>query len=147
MSLELLFKAAPATAIPKSNTKAYRLLVMLLSGELPEVHLLISLGGNCRSPLQALMNGTHDYWNIIPVYDHKHRIIARKLDPRHLSGDPMLDARARAERRYDLANDSLKQSIQEQARVNKAFAELIDAEANLLELQKENASEDNFEGE
>lgn len=122
MSLQQLFKTAPACAIPKTNTKAYRLLALLAKGEpVPEVHILIELGGNNRSQLQALKSKRCGYWNLIPEYNDKGIIISRTLDTRHLSGDPMLDARARSERRLELANESLRLSINEQARANKAF--------------------------
>lgn len=136
----LLLKTAPPTVIPKTNTKAYRLLVLLAKGEpVPEVSILIELGANFRSQLQTLRNDTYGYWNIIPEFDGKGIIINRRLDPRHLSADSMLDARARAERRLELANESLKQSLNEQARTNKAFAELIEAEAHFYGLGIENA--------
>lgn len=139
MSLQLLIKTAPASAIPKANTKAYRLLALLANGEpVPEVHILIELGGNCRSQLQALKNDTYGHWNILPEYSDKGIIVSRRLDPRHLSGDPMLDARARAERRIELARESLAQSIHEKARTDKAMAELSKAEDHLLGLESEN---------
>lgn len=140
MSFLQLIKTAPASAIPKTNTKAYRLLALLAKGyPVPEVHILIELGGNNRSQLQELRNSRYEYWNIINERNDKGRIISRRLDPRHLSDDTKLDARARAERRLQLANVSFKQAVTEQARAEKAHAELGDAEAHLNELQKENA--------
>lgn len=140
MSLLLLLKTAPASAIPHVNSKSYKLLALLAKGDpVPEVHILIELGGNNRSQLQALKGEQYEYWNIINERNDKGIIVSRSLDPRHVSGNPKLDARARAERRLQLASDSLKQAINEQARASKAFAEWSEAEAHLEALQKENA--------
>lgn len=111
-----------------------------------EVHILIEFGGNNRSQLQALKGKRYGYWNLIPEYNDKGIITSRSLDPRHLSGDTKLDARARSERRLELANESLRLSINEQARANKAFAELIAAKTHFYELEKENAPEVNSKG-
>ncbi len=139
MSLQQLFKTVPAYTIPKLGTKAYRLLVLLADGNaVNNEHILNSLGGNYRSQLQALQNKRYGFWNIIAEYDDKGIIVSRKLDPRHLSGEPKLDARARAERRVELAKESLEQSIHEKARVSKARAELSEAEDHLLGLESEN---------
>jgi hypothetical protein len=139
MSFQLLLKTSPVSAIPKANTKAYRLLALLANGKpVPEIHILIELGGNCRSQLQALKNDTYGHWNIIPEFDDKGIIVSRRLDPRHLSGDPMLDARARAERRVELKRESLTLSIHEKARTSKARAELSEAEDHLLGLESGN---------
>ncbi len=136
MSLQQLIKTVPQSAIPKTNTKAYRLLLLLSTGEeVMEEQILLELGGNCRSQLQALQNATYDHWNIIPIHNDKRLIVGRKLDPRHLSGNPKLDERARAERRMALAGTSLIQAVHEAARTPKARAALIDAEDYLLSLE------------
>lgn len=139
MSLQQIFKSVPSNVIPKTNSKSYRLLALLANGEVANVELICSeVGINCRSPLQQLMGKGYGFWNIIPVCDDKGLIVGRKLDPRHLSEDPKLDARARAERRVVLARESLGQSIHEKARFSKAMTELSEAEEHLLSLESEN---------
>ncbi|MEL4279169.1 MULTISPECIES: hypothetical protein [Shewanella] len=139
MSLQQIFKTVPSNVIPKTNSKSYRLLALLANGEVANVELICyEVGINCRSPLQQLMGKRYGFWNIIPVCDDKGLIVGRKLDPRHLSEEPKLDARARAERRVELARESLGQSIHEKARVRKARAELSEAEEHLLSLESEN---------
>ncbi|MGL4712714.1 MAG: hypothetical protein ACRCWP_09195 [Shewanella sp.] len=134
-----LLQTAPANSIPRSDTRAYKLLALLASGEpVPEARILADLGWHYRSPLQRLMKGACEFWNIIPVYDDKGVIEARRLDCRHLSGDPMLDARARAERRLELARMSFAQSIHEKARTGKASAELAEADEHLKSLNSGN---------
>lgn len=139
MSLQQIFKTVPSNTISKINTKTYRLLNLLARGvEVAVVRILHELGGNYRSQLQALQNATYGHWNIIPIHNDKRLIVGYKLDPRHLSEDPKLDARARAERRVVLARESLGQSIHEKARFSKAMTELSEAEEHLLSLESEN---------
>lgn len=140
MSLLLLLKTAPASAIPHVNSKSYKLLALLAKGDLvPEIHILDALGGNYRSQIQALKGKRYEFWRIQPVYDDEGIIVGRILDKQHLSGDARQDAKARALRRLELAQESLEQSNQGQARAEKAHAELVEAGTHFLELERENA--------
>lgn len=123
---------APAHTIPKPNTKAYRILRVLVDGPVSEDELLQIAGKHYRSPLQQLMNEKHGWLFIHEDTDEKGVIVSRFLDSRHLSGDWTLDAQARAERRVALKEDSANKAEVAAERVKKAIRELIKAE-NLLE--------------
>ncbi|CCK75263.1 hypothetical protein OLEAN_C10870 [Oleispira antarctica RB-8] len=89
----------PCSAIPRLETQAHSVLLMLLEGNKKTSELAIGLGGkNPRSGLQSLMNDTHNYWNIINVGIEGSNEAFYKIDPRHLSSNPELDKQARTER-------------------------------------------------
>ena len=125
-----ILKAAPLEAIPKQFSYSYLYLKLLIQEQLCESIFLSEkkalevLGKDPRSARQRLMNEASNFWNIIPVYDDKGLIIGRKLDPRHLSGDPELDQAARRERQKQLRVISHKQAVQGRKREPKAFTEM-----------------------
>lgn len=140
MSLQQLIKTTPAIAFPKANRNPYKLLMLLSSGAvITEDQIASAIGRNYRSALQSLMNEKYYFWNILPQYNDKGLIYGRKLDPRHLSEDPRLDAKARAERRLQLAQDSLKIAVNGNRAIAMALFEVEDAMAHLVEVLKENA--------
>lgn len=103
--------------IPKLGTQARALLDMLwCNPELSIKQIENKFGINARSPLQLLM-GQKYHWLIHPIFDpDTGKIIARKLDDRHLTGDPKYDFKARLERRIKLTSDSRKQASRERKR-------------------------------
>lgn len=118
---------APDRAFPKLNSKARMLLALLLRDEfVTEEDICRQFGSNCRSSIQTL-EGKRYCWRIINLLDERGEIIARKLDDRHKSGDPRLDAQARHERLVELRTKSAIQAAREKRRAAIARAELADA--------------------
>jgi hypothetical protein len=136
-----ILRAAPPIAIPKSDTQPYLYLLMLSRGMVYESELREIFVGNQRSPLQALQGDDYHNWLINPIYDDNGKIIGRELDPRHFSGDPLLDNLARAQRRKDLKKISHKVAKQGRKREPRAEEELREAEINYTE-QFGNAAND-----
>ncbi|MCE0557408.1 hypothetical protein [Motilimonas sp. E26] len=134
---------APDKAIPKPKAQAYKYLSALINNdEVSELDLLIMFKGSQRAPLQKLEGDRHEYWNIIPIKKNG-VIVARKLDPRHKSGCPNLDAEARQERKVELREVSRKQAESESKRLPKAIVQYEQAveEASQLPLSKQAESE------
>ena len=118
---------APEWAFPRDKTKASEMLALLLCKEsVTEKELCRLFGHNYRSTIQTL-EGDRYCWRIVNVLDEKGAIIARKLDDRHKSGDPRLDAQARYERLVELKAKSAAQAKREGRREPKAWADLHDA--------------------
>lgn len=118
---------APDRAFPRLNSEARMLLALLLRDEfVTEEDICRQFGSNCRSPIQTL-EGKRYCWRIINLLDERGEIIARKLDDRHKSGDPRLDAQARHERLVELRTKSAIQAAREKRRAAIARAELADA--------------------
>ncbi|MFM5469166.1 hypothetical protein [Aeromonas sp. R1-2] len=131
--------AAPASAYPKKNTRARLLLTMLLDGqEVPEKELCRRLGHTYRSAIQ-LLEGARYQWRIINVINDEGIITARKLDPRHLTGCPTDDGRARLERLNELREKSHQRALSENQRLERAALELRHANERLAQFEKENA--------
>lgn len=119
MTIENIFKA-PSDAIPKPNTQAYELLMMLAEKDVvPELDLMLKFNGNQRSPLQALGKDGYRFWLVHPV-EENNVIIGRQLDWRHKSGDWELDQQAREERMKKFKRDSYLQAVSETKRLPKA---------------------------
>lgn len=120
--------------IPKPNTQAYQLLLLLLErDQVPEAELTRLFNGRQRSPLQTL-GGDRFYWKVINHRNNKGVIFARSLDPRHKTGSKLDDAKARAERKKAYKEDSHKQATQGRLREPKAFNQSITAKQELFEL-------------
>ncbi|AUV15561.1 MULTISPECIES: hypothetical protein [Aeromonas] len=133
--------AAPAAAYPRKNTRTRLLLTLLLDGrEVPEAELCRKLGHTYRSAIQRL-EGERYCWRIINVLDDEGLIIARKLDPRHLTECHIDDARARLERLNELKDKSHRQAMRERQRAARSALELQHAKERLEQFEKENAPE------
>ena len=131
--------AAPADAYPRNNSRARLLLTLLLDGrEVPEAELCRKLGHTYRSAIQRLA-GDRYCWRIINVLDDEGLISARKLDPRHLTGCPTDDGRARLERLNELKAVSHQQAMRERQRAAKSALELQHAKERLVRFEQENA--------
>jgi hypothetical protein len=129
---KLLF-TAPEGAMPKPGTQAHKLLSKLEYGHaIPEMELAFLFNSNQRSAIQDLGSDSLQNWNILPIEDESGKIVARQLDPRHLSGDPILDLEARRERRLLLKKRSHKQAHQGRVREPKAYKELNEVESEML---------------
>jgi hypothetical protein len=127
-----IFKTAPATAIPNVNTQAYKALCLLATNRLiPTKEELLNKQLSCtRSAINSLMTESHGCWNIINVTKKgSTKILARMLDPRHISGDPQQDAAARRERLKNYKSASHKEAKQGRIREFKAFSEMTEAQA------------------
>ncbi|MBB1307039.1 hypothetical protein [Pseudoalteromonas sp. SR43-5] len=130
--------------IPKLNSQAYKLLLLLLSNdEVCECDLTQIFSGRQRSPLQSLGGDTY-CWNIINHTNDKGVIFARSLDPRHKSGSKLDDAKARAERKSEYKRDSHKLAKQGRLRESKAFIESISARSELANLVSNAANDDYY---
>ncbi|UOB72484.1 hypothetical protein [Pseudoalteromonas sp. APM04] len=130
--------------IPKPNTQAYKLLLLLLErGKVSEAELTHIFSGRQRSPLQSLGGDTY-CWNIINHTNDKGVIFARSLDPRHKSGSKLDDAKARAERKSEYKRDSHKLAKQGRLREPKAFIESISAKSELANLVSNAANDDYY---
>ena len=120
-------RSGHSCAFPRDNTKASRMLALLLHKEsVTEKELCRRFGHNYRSTIQTL-EGDRYCWRIVNVLDEKGEIVARKLDDRHKSGDPRLDAQARYERLVELKAKSAAQAKREGRREPKAWADLHNA--------------------
>jgi len=130
--------------IPKPNSQAYQLLLLLLEREeVPEAELNRLFNGRQRSPLQTL-GGDGFYWKIINHKNDKGVITARSLDPRHKTGSELDDEKARAERKKAYKEDSHKLAKQGRLRESKAFNQSITAKQELFKLIGKAANDDNF---
>ncbi|CCQ09297.1 hypothetical protein PALB_1340 [Pseudoalteromonas luteoviolacea B = ATCC 29581] len=119
-----LVKAAPMEYIPKVGTQAHKLLTVLaVDGTAKRAELALDplFGENLRSPLQKLEGDQFGHWLIHKVDG------VLTLDPKHLSGDPELDAAARRERRSKLKDKSHKDAVNGRKREPKAFEESTEA--------------------
>ncbi|WP_429149789.1 hypothetical protein [Aeromonas veronii] len=115
---------APSWSFPRLNTQSYMMLTLLLTGEvIAETEICRIFGHNYRSVIQSL-GGRRYCWRIENVLDAKGDIAGRKLDPRHLSGVPYQDIKARLERAVELKKKSANQAFREKRRAVKAGAEL-----------------------
>jgi hypothetical protein len=93
-------------AIPRIETQAHTVIIMLLKADCSTSNLTIGLGGkNPRSALQSLMNEDHDCWNIINAGIQGSNEGFYRLDPRHRSNNPDLDRQARNERHLSLREE------------------------------------------
>ncbi|MDF2413045.1 hypothetical protein [Aeromonas sp. 1HA1] len=129
----MINNCAPALAFPRLNCKARMVLALLLRDEsVTEKELCRQFGHNYRSLLQRL-EGDRYLWRIINVLGADGKILARKLDDRHKSGDLRLDAQARHERRVELRTKSAAQAINEAQRAARASVEKLEA-IELLEV-------------
>jgi hypothetical protein len=109
----------PSSAIPRLGTQAHSVLLMLLEGNHKTSELSLGLCGESpRSDLQSLMNETCNYWNIINIDIEGSSKGFYKLDPRHLSNDPVLNKQARIERFSTLLKE---QKDNNQQGANKLF--------------------------
>ncbi|KKL89484.1 hypothetical protein LCGC14_1914240 [marine sediment metagenome] len=130
--------------IPKPNSQAYKLLLLLLdNNEVSEAELTRIFNGRQRSPIQSL-GGDKYCWNIINHTNDKGVIFARSLDPRHKSGSTLHDAKARAERKSEYQQDSHKLAKQGRIRESKAFLESIRAKSELADLVSDAANDDYY---
>lgn len=130
--------------IPKPNSQAYQLLLLLLeSDEVLEAELTRIFNGRQRSPIQTL-GGDKYCWNIINHTNDKGVIISRSLDPRHKSSSKLDDAKARAERKNEYKQDSHKLAKQGRIRESKAFIESIRAKSELADLVSNAANDDYY---
>lgn len=121
-----VFSAVPLEAIPKSNTKAYRLLLILADGKEHDRNRLILdplLGESMRSALQDLRGDKLLHWLIHSSVCKRTGAKTIQLDPRHLSGDTEQDAEARRERRKQLKEVSAKGATQGRIREPRALRE------------------------
>ncbi|VFB08635.1 Uncharacterised protein [Aeromonas salmonicida] len=131
--------AAPTDSYLRKNSRARFLLTLLLDGrEVPEAELCRKLGHTYRSAIQRLA-GDRYCWQIINVLDDEGLISARKLDPRHLTGCPTDDGRARLERLNELKAVSHQQAIRERQRAAESALELQHAKELLVRFEQENA--------
>ena len=118
---------APDRAFPRPNSEARMMLAVLLRDEsVAETELCRLFGHNYRSAIQTL-EGERYQWRIINLPGADGKTVARKLDDRHKSGDPRLDAQARLERLVELRIKSDTQAAREKRRAAIARAELADA--------------------
>ncbi|WP_417667646.1 hypothetical protein [Pseudidiomarina sp.] len=123
------FQGISSEYIPAQGCKAHILINMLTDTEvLTEQAILNQIGSNYRSPLQQLEGDRYGHWLIIRC-EHKGQK-AFALDPRHKSGDPLQDRKARAERWVSLKKVSLKQATTETERCPRAKRELQEALEN-----------------
>lgn len=130
--------------IPKLNSQAYKLLLLLLeNNKVLECELTHIFSGRQRSPLQSLGGDTY-CWNIINHTNDKGVIFARSLDPRHKSGSKLDDAKARAERKSEYKRDSHKLAKQGRLRESKAFIESVNAKSELANLVSNAANDDYY---
>lgn len=126
MSIETIL-GAPQQMIPRVETQAYDLLMLLAEREsVSEYELMLKFGGRQRSPLQYLSGDKYGYWLIHAIKDEKGVITARKLDDRHKSGIWSLDQQAREERKRELKKDSFFQALNETVRLPKARKEYLE---------------------
>ncbi|HDN9015619.1 TPA: hypothetical protein P2I01_002496 [Aeromonas salmonicida] len=131
---------APEWAFPRLNSKARLLLALLLRDEfVAEKELCRQFGHNYRAAIQRI-EGDRYLWRIINVLGADGAIVARKLDDRHKSGDPRLDAQARHERLVELRTKSAAQAAREKRRAAIARAELVEA---IERLEAFNAANEN----
>jgi hypothetical protein len=85
---DLHFSNFPANALPKSNTKAYRLMSYLVDGKKHDRNKLILdplLGESMRSALQDLRGDKLSHWLIHSSVCEHTGAKAIQLDPRHFS--------------------------------------------------------------
>ena len=130
--------------IPKPNSQAYKLLLLLLdNNEISEAELTRIFNGRQRSPIQIL-GGDKYCWNIINHTNDKGVIFARSLDPRHKSCSKLDDAKARAERKIEYKQDSYKLAKQGRIRESKAFIESVSARSELANLVSNAANDDYY---
>ncbi len=127
--MDLLFY--PEKAIPRIGTQPRQYIDLLMLGPVKEVDAMLMFNSNQRSPIQALRGDDHEYWMIHSILDEKGRIVSRELDWRHLSGDKVLDAQARLERKKKLKELSCKEAVQGHKRMPKAIADRDNAEEEL----------------
>jgi hypothetical protein len=144
--LILLFSSAPLKAIPKANTKTYKLLSWLSDGKEQDRSKLILdpiLGESMRCALQDLRGDKLLNWLIHSSVCEQTGAKTIQLDPRHLSGDIEQDAEARRERRKQLKEVSAKQATQGRLREPKALRERGLAQAEYFKSLGDAANDEN----
>ena len=142
-----LLSNAPVKAIPKSNTKAFRLLSILIDGEKHDRNRLILdplLGESMRSALQDLRGDKLLHWLIHSDVCKRTGAKIIQLDPRHLSGDIEEDAVARRERRKQLKEVSAKEAMHGRIREARAIREMSAAQADYFKSLGNAANEASF---
>lgn len=131
--------AAPEWAFPEPDSKAHKLLMLMADGEPVSEDLMArEVGKHWGRAIQTLRDERH-LWRLIPILDPSGLIKARRLDPRHLSGCPNQDHRARAERGAELARLSHKDAMDGHARLPRAIRTLEERRRELAELVKQDA--------
>jgi hypothetical protein len=141
------FSAVPLEAIPKLNTKAYRLLLILADGIEHDRNRLILdplLGESMRSALQDLRGDKLLNWLIHSGICGQTGARTILIDPRHLSGDEEQDAAARRERRKQLKEVSAKEAKQGRIREPKAVREMSVAQAEYFKSLGNAANDPSF---
>jgi hypothetical protein len=137
---------APNEAIPKSNTKAYHLLLWLIDGKEHDRNKLILdplLGESLRSALQDLRGDKLSHWLIYSSVCDRTGARTIQLDPRHLTGSIEQDAEARRERRKQFKEVSAKQAKQGRIRESRAVREMSDAQAEYFKSLGKAANDEN----
>jgi hypothetical protein len=140
--MDLLF--FPEKAIPLIGTQPRQYFDLILQGPVTELDAMIMFKGNQRSPIQALRGDDYGHWMLNSILDEKGRIYSRELDWRHLSGDQILDAQARRERRKQLKEISAKEAKQGRVREAKAIQEREEAQAEYFKSLGDAANEATF---
>jgi hypothetical protein len=120
----------PCLTIPKLETQAHTVLMMLMEECHSTSSLTIALGGKSpRSALQSLMNDDYGFWNIINIGITGSKEGFYKLDPRHLSNDPKLDNQARIERFLALLEEQKDRNQNGASKLFKSIEACEEAEA------------------
>ena len=126
------YSCLPDWAFPQLKTRPREMLACLLGEKvIAESELCHRFGHNYRSAIQIL-EGKRYCWRIENVLDEKGVIVGRKLDSRHLSGDPRL------ERAVELKQKSAEQAFREKRRASIARVELDIAMEQLAAFDVEN---------
>jgi hypothetical protein len=145
-TLSPIYASAPNTAFPDIKYPAFRMLLDFSSGELVPITYLVEVyTHNFRSPLQQLEGDNFENWLIHRIKDDRSVIIGLKLDWRHLSGDPKLDAAARRERKKELKKDSLREAQLGKKREPKALCEFLEAKQEYFEALGEAANDSSID--
>jgi hypothetical protein len=142
-----VISAAPNEAMPKSNSKAYHLLLWLIDGKKHGRNKLILdplLGESLRSALQDLRGDKLSHWLIHSSVCESTGARTIQLDPRHLSGDIEQDAEARRERRKQFKEVSAKEATQGRIRETRALRERGLAQAEYFKSLGDAANEPLF---
>tara|TARA_B110000196_G_C21147550_1_gene667516 strand:+ start:1081 stop:1515 length:435 start_codon:yes stop_codon:yes gene_type:complete len=120
----------PCLTIPRLETQAHTVLMMLMEECHSTSSLTIGLGGKSpRSALQSLMNDDYGFWNIINIGIAGSNEGFYKLDPRHLRNDPELDNQARIERFLALLEEQKDRNQSGASKLFKSIEAWKEAEA------------------
>ena len=115
--------------IPRHNTRAHKILAILLDGKPhPKTELVLALGDDPRSPLQRLRNEAYGFWLIHNIGEHK---AIYQLDSAHLNGCPFQDIKARAKAKAILKKRSRTQAEREFRRLSHAQEQDLNAQLSL----------------